>query len=412
MDIWLIQLGEPVPTDGAVRLQRTGILATYLIRRRHQVTWWAPTFDHVKKTQRYESDTRVDVESGYRIEFLHSSGYKKNLSISRVIYHYDMARKFQRRIQVEQQPDIILASIPAPELAHVAVNYGFTHGVPVVLDVMDVWPDVFLRRLPGFARWLGHLGLGYMHVLNRSIFPRARGIFGISKEYLDWGLAHARKSAGEFDGVFYLGYPKHEVAPQERGEAEERWRLRGLRKNAFICLFLGTFNHYFDLSTVIRAARDLERTCGGFQFVLCGHGPDLARCKQMADGTQSILFPGWIGLPDIQYVLKSASVGLAPYASHAAMSLPNKPFEYLSSGLPVLSTLQGELAHILAEHRCGVTYQAGDVEGLKRSLSELRANQRYLEELSSNATIAHVERFSADRVYAEMVGSLERVAAG
>ncbi|GAI08595.1 unnamed protein product, partial [marine sediment metagenome] len=52
MRIWLITIGEPLPSDNNNdRLYRTGILAKLLIQRGHEVVWWTSTFDHVRKIQ-------------------------------------------------------------------------------------------------------------------------------------------------------------------------------------------------------------------------------------------------------------------------------------------------------------------------------------------------------------------------
>ena len=78
MNIWLIQTGEPLPLDGKnVRLQRMGILSELLSSQNHQVTWWASTFDHLKKEFRYNSDTTYKISENHKIKLLHSIPYKR-----------------------------------------------------------------------------------------------------------------------------------------------------------------------------------------------------------------------------------------------------------------------------------------------------------------------------------------------
>ena len=43
MRIWLITVGEPLPTDGAERLLRAGILADMLSAKGHDVVFWTST---------------------------------------------------------------------------------------------------------------------------------------------------------------------------------------------------------------------------------------------------------------------------------------------------------------------------------------------------------------------------------
>ena len=51
--IWLLQDGEPLPTDDNPRLMRTGTLAERLVEAGFDVTWWASSFQH--STKRYRS---------------------------------------------------------------------------------------------------------------------------------------------------------------------------------------------------------------------------------------------------------------------------------------------------------------------------------------------------------------------
>ena len=57
------------------------------------------------------------------------------------------------------RPDLILCSYPTIELSVEAVRYGRTHGIPVVLDVRDLWPDIVLDLLPTILRSPGRVAL-------------------------------------------------------------------------------------------------------------------------------------------------------------------------------------------------------------------------------------------------------------
>ncbi len=46
MRVWLLTVGEPLPTDGGSdRVWRTGFLARALADRGHEVVWWSSAFD-------------------------------------------------------------------------------------------------------------------------------------------------------------------------------------------------------------------------------------------------------------------------------------------------------------------------------------------------------------------------------
>ena len=92
--------------------------------------------------------------------------------------------------------------------------------------------------------------------------------------------------------------------------------------------------------------------------------------------------------------------------------MPNKPIEYFSGSLPVLSSLTGELSDILVDYQCGLTYKAGDAQSFLRALDDLCEDPRRMQAMGANARRLYEERFSAERVYPAMIDHLEKVAAG
>ena len=160
MNCWLITVGEPLPVvdPGNPRLLRTGALARTLVQGGHRVLWWTSTFDHYRKVQRAPEDRSFDWEGG-TVRMLRSVGYRANVSVRRFIEHAGVARKFAREAAAMERPDVILASLPTIELAREAVAYGRAHGVPVLLDLRDLWPDLLIDVLPPRLRWLSRLVL-------------------------------------------------------------------------------------------------------------------------------------------------------------------------------------------------------------------------------------------------------------
>jgi glycosyltransferase involved in cell wall biosynthesis len=408
MKIWLIQLGEPLPTDGDIRLYRTGVLASKLVERGHTVTWWASTFHHTHKRQRFLCDHRVQLEPNYTIELLYERGYQRNVSFKRVKFHRQMALKLSRRFWQSQSPDIIFTSLPTPELSDVAVHYAVEHDIPVVVDVRDLWPDIFKRVLPRGLRWFGDLVLLRAFQRNQRIFHKATGIIAISNEYLQWALDYAGRMKRKTDRVFPLGYERITLSQEEALREKNDLLKMGVDPNKVICCFFGVFGRTYDLETVLEALKVLEGGGGNeVQFVLCGDGEKAGLLRSMSDELQNVVFPGWVSRTAIGVVLNMADIGLAPYVRDAPQSLPNKPFEYFSAGLPVLSSLKGELEQILAQNECGITYEAGNVNSLLKNLRYLLMESKERRRMGDNAARLFEERFSADRIYPRMIDYLE-----
>lgn len=411
LKIWLITVGEPLPTDlGVPRLLRAGIMVNMLAKWGHDVLWWTSTFDHILKSQRAETDTLIRVD-GYRIWMLRSKGYPHNLSPRRFLEHSGVARKFRVYAERESRPDIILCSYPTIELSREAVRYGLMHGVPVVLDIRDLWPDVFFDIFPPGLRWLGRIGLFWLTKQAQYALRRCAGIVGISDGYLEWGLHHAQRPRNEYDAVFPLGYlpPIADVAMLQ--DVGVRLGHIGVSTDKTLCWFVGSFSRQFDMAPVIAAARAMQANGRkDVQFVLSGEGDLLQQVRDSAQGLDNVIFTGWIGANEIAWLRQHASIGLQPYAAGARMGLANKLFEYLSAGLPIVSSLKGENEALLNAHSCGVSYRPGDGQELLAMLESLIDAPNLRKEMGDRGRRLFEERFSATTVYEGLGRHLERIA--
>ncbi|MCO6047428.1 glycosyltransferase family 4 protein [Aeoliella sp. ICT_H6.2] len=411
MNVWLLHVGEELPVDETPRLFRYGHLANALADRGHQVLRWAPTFQHFRKRQRWNHDHRVDVNDRYAIEFIHSPGYIRNASLARWKSYSILGRRLAERLQHESPPDLIVTGIPSLEWCTVAVDYAERHNVPVVLDVRDLWPDIYLHLLPRSLQPLGELALTPLRRQLRSACQRATAIYGVSQSYLDWGLKHAGRAQTSNDRVVPLGYHRRQLEPSEHDAQLADLAAHGIRGDKLLCVFAGLIERMYDVETIVRAARLLEqRSPGKFQFVICGAGSKLPAVRRAAADLDSVKLLGWVTQPTILALLEMASVGLATYTAGAPQSLPNKPFEYMSAGLPIVTSLPGELPSLLGEHRCGVHYDAGDAESLATAIGFVVDDPKYHAEMGERSRQLFLERFNSPVVYTDFCDSLERVA--
>lgn len=414
MKVWLVTIGEPLPIDsGHPRLLRAGLLAETLANRGHDVVWWTSAFDHVNKIHRAPAEMRIRLQQGSELLLLRGPGYRRNLSLARIRDHRALARRFTALARREKRPDVILASFPAIELCLAAARYGRECRVPVVLDVRDLWPDIFLDHIPSPLRPLGRLALAPLFAETTEAFRLARAVTGITPPFVQWGLRQAGRAGGELDRDFPMGYPAGAGEMEELAEARHWWKSQyGIEKtDQLLVVFFGSLGHQVDLKTVLAAARLSRGNC--IRFVICGSGEQLSECRRLAEGLDHVLLPGWINAPRIRALMEVADVGLAPYFSRNDFlaSYPNKVLEYLSGGLPVLSAIGGLVGSLLTTEGCGQVY-AGELpaERLASMLDQLRHDQCRLREMSDNARRVFEQRFSAERVYPAMAEYLETIA--
>lgn len=390
------------------------MLAEYLVDRGHEVVRWASSFDHGTKSQRVTKDTLISIHRSYKIWLLRAPGYAKNISLARIRNHRHLATKFHSIAPGEPRPDIIVCSLPTLELADEVVGLGLRWGVPVVVDVRDMWPDVILFRSPAALRPVVQRLVGGMARTADRVCSRATAITGQAPGFVAWGLARAKRAAGPFDRSFPFGYESRTPSESSIAGANAFWDAEGIGglNDDLVVTFIGSISHQFEFQPVLHAARRLDGTAK-VTFVLCGTGDMLEEFRRQTNGLSNVLMPGWVSLPQSWALLKRSSIGLVALngTPDFLISIPNKVAEYLAAGLPIAASFStGIVREMLERHECGFSYlHSGDV--LIERLTALCSNRASLAGMSQNAHSLYEDQFRADRIYPDFVDYLEAIQA-
>lgn len=402
MNIWLLQASEPMPiVNKKERLLRMGMLAEELSKRGHQITWFSNTFDHYLKKQLFDRDTIVKVKKNYDIYLIHGPKYKKNISISRIINHKLIARRFRRMARKMEKPDLIYVSFPTIDYAEEAVKYGKKYGVPVIVDVRDLWPDIFNHNLSGIIKMLAQPYIKWLDNKTKKIMKDAFAIHSISQAMLDWGLQKGQRNQGKYDRYFYLGYQKKENF--------EKLETEMIDKSQFNLSFFATINNQFNYELILKLAENLQQKDTNIILNICGDGPQFKELKQKASHYDNIKLFGWVNKDGIHHILQNSKLGLAPYKNtfDFQMSVSNKFAEYLSYGLPVVMTVDGYMKSLLEKNECGISSQ--NVEELCKFILALKKDEKIYQQMSQNAKTLYEKNFVAEKVYQELADFLEKI---
>lgn len=402
MRIWLINEGENLPgDDNNPRLQRMGLLA-YEVSKIDgtEVVWWQSTFNHYQKKFRGHEDKTVQLKDNLKLIMLHSYGYKKNVSVRRMAHELKTARKFYKQAENEKLPDVMVVAMPTVAQAHYVVKFGRKHNIPVLVDLRDLNPDVFVSPFTGFIKQCVKIGIKPLQWMLGNALKHADGLIGTTEPYLNWGLNYAQRNRGENDRVFFVSYPDNGVVTSL--SEGSRW-AKYQDYNRVICCFFGQFGKLVDFDTVIDAAEICQKNGVDAKFLLCGKGELLEYYQKRVKekGLNNIDLPGWVNKTDIADIGFISDIGLMAYKNddNFNMQMPNKFSEYLSLGLAIMLQPTGVMEKVISDNHCGVRYQsAQDLYEAVKALSEDRAK---LEEYKKNSRTLFEREFSVEKVYKE-----------
>lgn len=414
MKIWFLEIGEPLPVEDNVRLLRYGNMTQWLAKQGHDVTWWASSFSHAPKKHVIEGGTEKQV-NGVNILFLDGPGYKKNMSFARIQHQRVTAKNLEKALKIKEEqndlPDFIVNPVPTLECGYVLCRFAKKHNIPYLVDIRDHWPEDYILKLPKVLRPLGKLALWNDFKKLRYICSNAAGITGVTKLQRDYGIKYAgRLYNKETDEVIYIGYTPALPDPKIVEKAKTWWGENGLKPDHAIFSFAGTLGISFDFTILFEAFRRLKAQGYKCQAIIAGDGPMReSYIKQAQDLGDTILFPGWIKGPQIGALMELSTVALAAYKPGTSMSFPNKFFEYMTYGLPILSSCSGEAVEILGESGCGITYDIHDVDALTASIKDWLDHPEKTEKAGKAAKELMDKRFSTDIIYPSALSYFEKL---
>jgi glycosyltransferase involved in cell wall biosynthesis len=180
-------------------------------------------------------------------------------------------------------------------------------------------------------------------------------------------------------------------------------------ENKFVVLYAGAHGMSNDLGVVLQAA-DLLRNAN-IQFVLVGDGKEkpalVSRAQALRLGNLSFL-PS-VPKREMPEVLSGADACLAilkPLEAYKT-TYPNKVFDYMAAGRPVLLAIDGVIREVVEAAGCGVFVKPGDPAALAAAARGLAADPEAARRMGTNGRRYLAQHFNRDRIAERLVQVLE-----
>lgn len=421
MRIWLIKLEEPLPIDPSYRPYRIGMLASALLARGHDVTRWAGDRMHLTGEERFGSDKSISLSNNEKLEILSSPlKYKRPLSPLRWIDNLYLAHKFKKVALTREAPDIIVAAMPTPELANAAVYVAQHLNVPVILDARDFWPEIFDSEFQGLKKIFAWPVVRMMKWNLSRACRKATSCVGITNFYRDHLLTYAVRPVDPYlDRVFPLGYDEtlnhfpQNATDQLRAYWETILKGKDDLKERKLIYFAGRFN-----STVLNEIQSVKVLVEKFEkerpevfFVLCGTGQYEKEIRTTLSRFSNVVMPGEIDSVKLAYLRSISYIAFQPIENRIDYlnSLSNKFFEYISSGLPIITSLAGKTEREIIKNDIGFVYK--DEKSLLKLMMKICDDQKLRDDLSNNAKNLFETKYRSKIIYEDFSTHCEAVLA-
>lgn len=408
MRVWLINPYGPIPGEGW-REYRYAVMGRMLAAAGHEVVWWTSSFAHHFKRQR--SVNWADVQGGRRfvVRLVPTPSYSRNISLERVYFEIIFAVRCFSRARLEPPPDVIVTVDPPQVASLVAERLSALSGARLIVDVVDLWPELFVAMAPKALRPFVRLFSYPLVSLRKRNLCVADGVIAVNSTYARIAVEAAPKHAGSAKEVF-IGIDVTSTE-QELAVARQGNDYPVFPPDRVWAIYAGSLGENYDIRTIFGAAEILEGVNRSLGIAIAGDGPLREFAAHEAAKRSNVIFLGSMPVNELAKAYVSSAVALSTYAPLSTVALPVKLYDYLTAGLPIVNSLRGEMADLLKREQVGVQYEAGDASSLAAALNSLVADGSQMHLMSANARKL-AKSFDIHKQYSAFVRLCESVVGG
>jgi glycosyltransferase involved in cell wall biosynthesis len=368
-------------------------LARHLAGRGHKVTIIASPVSYLTGSITSSplpsgEGSGVRVLRAYTYQALHKSFVHRVFSFASF-----MISSFYAGLRVKNV-DLVWGSSPPIFQGVTAWLLARLKGVPLLFEVRDLWPE--------FAIAVGVLKnpllIKMSFWLERFLYRHADRVMVNSPGY----VAHVAKISDKPVELVPNGSDPEMFDPADRGSA---FRAANHLEDKFVLLYAGAHGMSNDLGVVLQAAQELENGTVTSRVIVTflGDGKEKPALQKQAEEMHltNVSFLPPIPKASMAAALAGADACLAilkPIEAYKT-TYPNKVFDYMAAGRPVILAIDGVIRKVVEKAGCGIFVQPGDPSALVQAIRELvmdpararkmgLAGRKYLEEHFSRFAVA------------------------
>jgi len=273
-----------------------------------------------------------------------------------------------------------------------------------VFEVRDLWPELpkamgvvtnpFVLRLLSFLEWISYRSAHACVGLSPGIVKGIKASAGDDKPV-----------AMIPNGCDFALFEKMNFNPT---------RPVGVKKNDLMAIFTGAHGIANGLEAVLDAAYQLKkRGRTDIKLVFVGDGKLKPTLKEKAreNGLDNCFFLDPMPKLELIKYMQGADVGLMILSNVPAFyygTSPNKFFDYLAMGLPVINNYPGWLSDMIEKYSCGYAVEPDNSEAFANALEDAADNRDRLKQMGINAKQLGKKRFDRTKLAEQFVQWLEK----
>ena len=346
---------------------------------------------NLKNNPTFENDRELNI---HRMKNWNND--RINYAFSFPVFFSPLWKRFLDSIITRHSVDLIIVrDLP---MAIAGVLAGRRHGLPVIFDmaedyvamIRDIWRA---RKYQGLNLIVRNPYLA--KIVEKYSVQNASHIFIVAEEAKKvivnaGGNLKNTTVVGNTPSLEIFFSKNHMYIPSEKLE---------IIKKRFSVIYTGGIQNGRGIQTVIGAIPHLIEKIPDFLFVVVGEGYAEKKMQEKVEGLgiqKHVMWVGWVKHDLMYNYIKASTVGLIPHlvSDHVNTTIPNKLFDYMGFGLPIIATDAIPLKRIIKDEKCGKIFKSNDVNDFIKVILQL---YHYRGDYGYNGIKAIINRYNWEK---------------
>jgi glycosyltransferase involved in cell wall biosynthesis len=375
-------------TDSTSYEPRADIVAGFFKGHGFNVDMLLSDFDHrAKKKRELPKDALLSTAAREKLNgeaeypeltriYIKSKPYSKNISLGRLIYHHDFAKKVYRLLNKAEAYDILYVMLPGNSLAPAAARLSKEKRSKLIFDLIDMWPESLpvsgISRTPPIAYWRklrdDNINKADCIITECSLYQNRLKLDPAKTVTMYWAKTENIDAEA---GAVSASKPDPDIEVQRsQSETDEGSGIR--------IAYLGSINNVIDIPLIADILKAINAACmdkgaGKVNFDIIGDGESReAFLDALKKAEISFNYHGAIyDEQKKREILSHCDWGINIMKPGVNVGLTMKSIDYLANGLRLINNIPGDTWEWVEKEHIGVNVAAERTGSIENSLKKI-----------------------------------------
>lgn len=324
--------------------------------------------------------------------------YDQQMSVARRLRAFLKFMYKSSRIGIKQKDiDLVFATSTPLTIGIPALLIKWYRKIPFIFEVRDLWPEVPIQM----GALKNPILREFAKLLEKTIYRNAKHVIGLSPGMVD-GIAKYIQN----DKISMIPNMSKidEFYPRE-GNTDIMNSL-GLSKTSFKLIHFGSLGLANGVETIIESAKILKED-STIEFLFVGGGAIEHNLREICKkfDLKNVKFLGKFPMKDTSELVNISDVSIVSFKDIPILytNSPNKLFDSLSAGKPIIVNSAGWTKKLVEEFECGYYVNPNTPEDLVSKIIELKNNPNLTKRMGERS------RWLAENIYDKTILSKQFV---